>query len=71
MPIEHWAQECGHVDPTPEFGSSGAPRHPISAYQRWIYECVRVVCGGAIGHELTLDEYNRAVHKALHETTAR
>ncbi len=66
-PMEARAEERGHVDPIPAPGA----RLAIKDFRRWIYECVRVQTGGAIGREMTGAEYDRAVHRALHETLAR
>jgi hypothetical protein len=65
--MEQWAAERGHVDPIPAIGQ----RLAITDFKRWIFECARVRAGFAYGKELTADEYDGAVHRALHETLAR
>lgn len=69
-PAEAWAELEGHVDPTP---TPAMPRHPVSAYQRWMYEAAKVQWGGtkdawrpgAPGKEMTLEEYRGHVTAAL------
>jgi hypothetical protein len=65
--MEQWAEERGHVDPIPAPGQ----RLAITDFKRFIYDCARVRAGFAIGKEMTGEEYDRAVHRAMHETLAR
>ncbi len=70
MPIEHWATERGHVDPSGPLHSAKGPLYQLSDFKGWVYQCVRSHCG-SIGHEMTLDEYDATVEYVLHGVTAR